>query len=540
MRSSRPLLITIHNLFAHLSNALAIIKDEWKIILIASGGVSLLSLTVPLYMLHLIDHVFMTGQIRNLIGITAVAVLAIILQWVLQAGRDKMLSAMIQQNMLNSHMAARKTSQTTSQQKSLLILVMDYIWLPLFLATLTLLHPVFGLYALVVAICLMTYEVMSLASHPHVASKHQGRYLGLQALQHKLGSYLSLKTSFQNIYDVSYQDHADHEDKVGRKQAHHQSSRMGIRVLATIGMYTVGAILVTRQELSPGSVIIAPILLNFILLPICKMDIFANLNDQQHDQGQNSGPVPSIDLSDDIYPEKIRLVNVTHVHKGAVNPVFHDLKMSLELSGISSFSGPAGSGKSQLMRLLTGIDQPTRGKVVYDFGQGRRINVSGLKFPIGFLPDHNLFVRGSVMENLSLFGSMSENDMMVLAMELGLHDQIMALPDGYDTILHQNSTYFSASEKRMLGWVQLFAQQAPLLVIDQPDLALDGAQRKIILQKLTSLADEGQAVLLASNNKAFTEIASHRYIISSKQIKPVQNDGPVRLHSPYAIAGEGS
>ena len=207
-----------------------------------------------------------------------------------------------------------------------------------------------------------------------------------------------------------------------------------------------------------------------------------------------------------------------------VSDTLNNANFTIESGELIAVVAPDGSGKSSLLRAITGMGMPKRGEVkisgknAFDF---RRSN----EFAVGLSSEYSEAFVGSIFDNISLYGNGPSAESVRWAVsQLKLDRDIDRLPDGYDTRLAQGiaETLPSGFIKRLL-LARILAQSPTLWVIDEPQNGLDDVGQNAVLEALETV--RGTMTIIYSTH-------SEKFIRSADRIM-VFVDGDVRFYDSY-------
>ncbi len=147
--------------------------------------------------------------------------------------------------------------------------------------------------------------------------------------------------------------------------------------------------------------------------------------------------------------------------------------------------GATGSGKSTLMSLISRFYDPDEGRIVLDGHDLRRLDLEDLRRNIGLVFQENFLFSTSVLANIA-FGHPDATREQVenAARVASAHDFIMELPDGYDTILHENGGNLSGGQRQRLAIARAILLEPAILLLDDPTAAVDPQTEDDILQAM--------------------------------------------------------
>ncbi|HEX8860371.1 MAG TPA: peptidase domain-containing ABC transporter [Actinomycetes bacterium] len=151
--------------------------------------------------------------------------------------------------------------------------------------------------------------------------------------------------------------------------------------------------------------------------------------------------------------------------------------------------GPSGSGKSTLAKLLLGLYLPTEGEIVYDGLLLRDVNWQELRRQFGVVLQENVLFSGSILSNITLSNPLIERERVVEAAKLAaIHDDIMAMPMGYDTFVSEGGSALSGGQRQRLGIARAIAHKPTVILLDEATSHLDVETERRVAENLRTLA----------------------------------------------------
>ncbi len=162
--------------------------------------------------------------------------------------------------------------------------------------------------------------------------------------------------------------------------------------------------------------------------------------------------------------------------------------LELEPGETVALVGASGAGKSTMGALLLGLIAPTAGRISVGGVDLATCRVEQWRSYVGWVPQHPTLFRRTVGENVRL-GSPEASDRQVreAAALVGADEFIMALPDGYDTLVGDGARQLSAGERRRIGLARAIVRDAPFLILDEPTADLDPWNVEIMSRALDQI-----------------------------------------------------
>ncbi len=161
--------------------------------------------------------------------------------------------------------------------------------------------------------------------------------------------------------------------------------------------------------------------------------------------------------------------------------------------------GPSGSGKSTLAKLVQRMYLPESGRVMIDGFDLAMVDTAWLRTQIGVVLQENLLFNRSVRDNIALADpGMSMARVMEAAKLAGAHDFILALPEGYDTMLEERGSNLSGGQRQRIAIARALVCNPRILILDEATSALDYESESIIQRNMRDIC-QGRTVLIIAH-----------------------------------------
>jgi PrtD family type I secretion system ABC transporter len=176
--------------------------------------------------------------------------------------------------------------------------------------------------------------------------------------------------------------------------------------------------------------------------------------------------------------------------------------VSLQLAAGESLAviGASGAGKSTLVRLLTGIWQPSVGSVRLDNADVAQWPREDLGPWLGYVPQDVELFPGSVAENIARLGKVDSAKVVEAARRAHVHELILALPEGYDTMIDPQGALISPGQRQRIALARALYGDPKLVILDEPNSNLDGAGEVALAETLKAL--RGHATVVVVTHRA--------------------------------------
>lgn len=302
--------------------------------------------------------------------------------------------------------------------------------------------------------------------------------------------------------------------------AYQALSRMVQQVLSSL-MLGLGCFLMLRNELNggPGMMVVAGIIGGRAVAPLVQLvsqwrtvvnarDAYGRLNQllQQHparEQGM-SLPAPSGFLT---------VEQLVAGAPGIAVPIVRGLQFAVAPGEVLAVVGPSASGKTTLARLLVGLWPAAAGKVRLDGADVFSWNKAELGPHLGYLPQGVELFDGSIAENIARFGEIDEAKVHAAARLVGLHEFILALPQGYDTPVGREGAKLSGGQRQRVGLARALYDDPVFVVLDEPNSSLDEAGDAALAQAISVLKSRGTTFVVITHRTSVLGVADKMLVL---------------------------
>ena len=516
-----------------LKSALSACKQYFIYAGVFSAAVNVLMLTPIIYMLAVYDRVVSSGSLPTLAMLTLLMVGLLLalggFEWVrslilVSASnrletllRKRVSDATFKQSLLTGGMVsnAQPVADLTQLRQFLtgngLFAFFDAPWFPIYVGVMFLFHPWFGIVGIIGGIIMValayaqeaaTNEPMKKANAEANAatSQFQSSLRNAEVVAAMgMAEDIRRRQEFKENNVLTLQTNSSR--KAGMLTATTKSLRMVMQSLA-LGL---GAYLALNQEISPGMMIAGSLLLGRALAPIDMLvgtwkgfslarAQYARLGDLLDnipaDADTMSLPAPAGELS---------LEQVAVVPPGSQNIVVKGVSFNLAAGEAVGIVGPSASGKSTLARAILGIWPAYSGKVRLDGADIASWDRSELGPHLGYLPQDIELFDGTIADNICRFREADSEKIVAAAKLSGVHDMILHLPQGYDTVIGGSGGMLSGGQRQRIGLARAVYDDPKLLVLDEPNSNLDDQGEKELVEALRRIKSQGCTIVVITH-----------------------------------------
>jgi ABC-type protease/lipase transport system fused ATPase/permease subunit len=215
---------------------------------------------------------------------------------------------------------------------------------------------------------------------------------------------------------------------------------------------------------------------------------------------------------------RLSVEGVSFVVPGVEQPLLKDISFELAAGESLGLVGPSGAGKSMLARLLVGVTKPASGMVRLDGADVFTWERGAFGRAVGYLPQDTTLMTGTVRENIARFGEASAEDIVDVARRVGIHDMILRLPNGYDTLIGEGGIALSGGQRQRVALARALIGKPRLLILDEPNSNLDGDGEDSLRHLLVTLKSEKVSIVLIAHRPSLLTAVDKLLILANGQV----------------------
>jgi PrtD family type I secretion system ABC transporter len=509
---------------------------------------NLLMLTGPIFMLQVYDRVLGSRSEETLVALTVLVAALYLAYGILEFVRGRVVArigARLQETgqepVFDAAVAGRGRGAQASGDldavgaltgSSAVLNALDVPWAPLFIAAIFLFHPVLGLVAAAGAGVLLLNAVMTQVLTKRARSnarKAQGAALvfsgaamaGSDVIRAQ-GMLPAMRRRWSDLRDRAMAA----ELRAGDRSGFFASGGKAFRLFLQSAILAVGAFLVLRGELTAGAMIAASILLGRALAPL--EQVIAQWDMLQRGLAAWRALRSLVDGSDDKAAEptplprpaaEIRAFQLTLFRESRDEPILRGVDFTVTPGEVLGVIGPSGSGKSTLARLLVGVETPSAGQVRLGGASLNQYGAEALGRHIGYLPQEVSLFDGTVAENIAQMAVEPDPARVIAAArKAGVHAFVLSLPDGYDTPIGDVANRLSGGQKQRLALARALYGDPVLLILDEPNSALDAEGSDALNRAILALKEQGGAAIVMTHRPSAISVADRLMVLDQGRI----------------------
>jgi ATP-binding cassette, subfamily B, bacterial CvaB/MchF/RaxB len=185
---------------------------------------------------------------------------------------------------------------------------------------------------------------------------------------------------------------------------------------------------------------------------------------------------------------EIELRNVSFRYAETERFVLENINLKVRAEAFVTVMGPSGGGKTTLLKIMLGLLEPTSGEVLVDGIPLRTLGVRSYREQVAAVMQDDHLLSGSIADNISFFDPNFDNDKTIACAQMaGVHEEIMAMPMGYSSLIGDMGSSLSGGQKQRVLLARALYKDPKILFLDEGTAHLDVAKEKEINQRLQSL-----------------------------------------------------
>ena len=404
--------------------------------------------------------------------------------------------------------------------------VFDAPWLPVYIAVMFLFHPLLGWLGVIFSIA---FFVIVYVNQRHTTTALEAandlnrrntvntqRQLANAEVVAAMGLLPVLRKIWRKRQDNAVTIQESSSRSTGVFNAIIKTARLGSQSAAI----AAGAYLVLNQEISPGMLIAGSILIGRALQPvelavaawpgfIAAKGQYERLNKLISNAGIHR---PRMQLPP--ITGNVSLKNAALAAPGGRQPILSGISFEVPAGSVCMIIGSSGAGKSTLVRGLLGLWPTVAGEIRLDGAEVANYDREALGPQVGYLPQDIELFEGSVASNIARFEEVDSVAVIQAATDAGLHDFILSLPAGYDTVLGSTEGHLSPGQKQRLALARALYRRPKFVILDEPNSNLDDIGEVALANAIKILRAEGCTVIVVSHRTPLLSLADYLLILS--------------------------
>ena len=211
-----------------------------------------------------------------------------------------------------------------------------------------------------------------------------------------------------------------------------------------------------------------------------------------------------VDIKDPISPEKIKIgrgeININKINFGYEEKgvLFRNFSMKIKSGKTIGLVGESGSGKTTITRLLLRFADINSGEILIDNQDIRNIRQEDLRSKISYVPQEPILFHRTLRENIVYSNpDAPEEEIIDAAKKANIHNFIISLPNGYDTIVGERGIKLSGGERQRVAIARAILKKVPIIILDESTSSLDSKSERLVQKAIRNLIKGKTTIVIA-------------------------------------------
>ena len=203
------------------------------------------------------------------------------------------------------------------------------------------------------------------------------------------------------------------------------------------------------------------------------------------------------------FEERVEFKNILYFYD-AKSPVFNNFNLVIKKNSFTGIIGKSGCGKSTFLDLFSGLLYPNAGEILIDNNMLTDENIGSWRYKIGYVPQSVYLFDSTIAENIA-FNSEDDMDLdqvILAAKEADIHEYIIGLECGYNTMIGERGVLLSGGQKQRIGIARALYKNPEIILMDEATSALDNETALTITENLKKLSYSKTVIIIAHRKEA--------------------------------------
>jgi len=541
---------------------------------------TLCMLAMPIFMFQVYDSILKSRSVESLFAMLIFALVVLVCYGIFDSVRTRVLTrgaVNLETKVAGLLLAGELSRQSDPNVQCLrdlatirqllssgaMTALFDLPMLPLFIGILFYIHVVLGVVVLIGALIIGMLGIWAERATAHENTEHLkaavktakilDMHMSSQEIVRAQGLYRESVLDWGSAHSAQLERYISSSSKTAKFSATSKAVRQIIQVL----LIATGALLVLQEQAS-GAVIFASAMIGGrALMPVeqivgswralkqgyeTRLRLLERLGDMSLPVDRTKLPRPKGDIT---------LERVAYVPQPGMAPIIRGVSGHIGAGDSVAIIGPSGAGKSTLARLIVGYLVPNAGMVTLD---GQDLNVwdpTARGLYMGYIPQNVTFFDATVRENIARLRRDDPEEWAIdAAKRAGVHEVLMRLPQGYDTMIERGKYMPSGGQAQLIALARAFYGNPAVLVLDEPNSALDQEGERIFHNAIMSARKAKITTIIVTQRPSALKFVNKVMLLQNGLVKDfgpkdeVMNSGSVKAvtgkQQPQAKAQAGA
>jgi ATP-binding cassette subfamily B protein len=183
---------------------------------------------------------------------------------------------------------------------------------------------------------------------------------------------------------------------------------------------------------------------------------------------------------------------------GEGTPVLRDVSFRCEPGQMVALVGPTGVGKTTLTQLISRFYEPTSGRILIDGHDLNRVSIESLRRNISPVLQDTFLFNGTIAENIGYaVPEATREEIAAAAKAANIHEDILAMPDGYETRVGERGLRLSGGQKQRVAIARAILRKSPIIILDEATASVDVETEQQIQRAIAGIAGRRTIIAIA-------------------------------------------
>jgi len=517
--------------------------------------VNLLRLTGPVFMLLIYDRVLPSRSTETLIVLFAMMVVLLVVMGLMDYARRRLLArfgAQFQERIEDEMFSttekdkffARNTKKPVVGLDELdslrnfihsgaLLSILDFIWTPMFLLVVFVLHPLLGWIAvggvivLLVVTLIRSIVARGREEHARAAGKNITDLKDMMMSSRGVLRNHEMTETFNARWLEARRVSRDRAIESRDLTAWFQIIIRQLRLILQYTVLGVGAWLTLRGELTIGAMVASTFLVVRVIVPFEQVlshlpttgraiGQWRRLNEQMSERGE----IFHAETLNDFVP-RLELSGVTARAPFGKQNTLKGITLTIPPGSLVEITGDSGAGKTALAETLLGVYPRAGGSYLCGGANIDRFSSAQARRIFGYAPQSEEFIHGTIGDNITGLSQPGDPEPLYAAARLAyVHEAIMALPDGYQTMLDSTGTLLPRGQKSRISFARAIYHNPRILILDEPDNWLRASLPRRLKPFVDGFLAKGNILIVMSRRSLALPETTMHLMLEDGRIKP--------------------